>query len=241
MKKKAFLWCLAAMFSGTALADSHAQPTVYGRYFAMEVSDPGAVVAAMQKYWGSATGKKLTGNATLSAVVANGREAASHTVSVFYESAAAMAADMQTASGSNDAKEFVAAMSKAMTLEAENVFTMTKMKINAEGLGGAGTANMLYGMTVTDRTRFNTAINAIFESKAAAAFPGNILMGEILAMGDTPGTHWVSFQSKDMATLLNGVEAFMKSADFARYARYASEFRNIESCYISSAVLDNSE
>lgn len=174
---KTILWCLIALFSGPAFADHHSQPTVFGRYYAMDVSDPAAVVAAMQKYWDSATGKKLNGDVTLSAVIANGRDEASHTVSVFYESAAAMEADMATARGSKD----------------------------------------------------------------AADFPGNIIMGEILAMGETPGTHWVSFLSKDMATLLNGVEAFMKSDDFAKYARYAKEFRKVEARYISRAVLVRSE
>ena len=47
----------------------------------------------------------------------------------------------------------------------------------------------------------------------------------------------MSFVAKDVGTLLSGVEAFMKSNDFAKYAENASEFRRVEGRYINRAVL----
>ncbi len=235
--KRALLLCLSVMISGFALADNHAEPTIYGQYFGVIASDPEAVVAAMTKYRNSATGRKLSSTVTLSANVANGTDQATHTVSVFYPSPAAMEADMKASMDSADRAAFVSAMGNAATIETENVFTQTNSKINDESLGGAGSATMLFGMTVFDAGRYTTALETILNSDAAAAFPGNMTSGTVVAMGEVPGTHWVAFQAKDMGTLLSGVEEFMSSNDFAAYAKDANEFRKIESRYLSRALL----
>jgi hypothetical protein len=235
--KRIFLLCLAVMLSGTALADNHSQPTVYGQYLAIVVSDPDAVVAAMQKYRQSPTGQKLSSNVTLSANLANGTDQATHTIAVFYPSAAAMQADMDASRDSSDRAALMSAMRNASSIEAENVFTQTMAKINDETLGGAGGATMLFGLTVFDNARYQQALETILGSDAAAAFPGNMFSGQVVAMGEVPGTHWVSFQSKDVGTLLSGVETFMNSSDFANYAKDASEFRRVEGRYISRTIL----
>lgn len=229
--------CLAVILWGTAQADNHAQPTVYGQYYSIVVSDPGAVVAAMKKYRQSATGQKLSSTVTLSASVANGTDKATHTAAVFYPSASAMQADLTASMGSSDRATFISEMSKVANIEAENVFTQTKSRINDESVAGPGTATMLFGLTVLDAERYMDALNTIMNSDAAEAFPGNLFAGQIVAMGDVPGTHWVSFVAKDIGTLLSGVEAFMSSKDFANYAENANAFRRVEGRYINSAVL----
>jgi len=236
MKRLLFV-CLATIFSGTALADSHAEPTLYGQYYAIVVSDPEAVVAAMTKYRNSPTGQKLTSTVALNANIANGRDQATHTVTVFYPSAAAMTADMATSMGSSDRAALTETLNNAATVEAENVFTQTHTRTNDESIVGPGSANMLFGLTVFDAERYSKELDKILNSDAAAAFPGNMSSGTVVAMGEVPGTHWVAFQAKDMGTLLSGVEAFMSSKDFAEYAEDASEFRRVEGRYISQNVL----
>ena len=233
--KTSFLLILSFMLSGVAIADDHAEPTVYGQYFGLVVSDPDAVVEAMKAYRKSATGKKLSSTATLSANLANGSDKATHTVSVFYPSAAAMEADIAAYSGSADRAAFLSAMSEVAEVDSENVFVQTRRKINDENLGAG--ANMLFGITVLDPARYNAALETILNSKAAAAFPGNMSAGAVVAMGEDAGTHWVSFQAKDIGTLLSGVEAFMNSSDFAKYAKNANEFRRVEGRYLSRAIL----
>lgn len=234
---RSLLLALALTIGGAALADSHASPTVYGQYISFVVSDPEAVVAAMTKYRQSATGKKLSSTVTLSANVANGRDLATHTVSVFYPSAAAMEADYQSSMGSSDRAAFVSAMRGAATIEAENVFTQTHAVTNDASLSEVPGATMLFGITVLDASRYAAALDTILSSQAAAAFPGNMSSGTIVAMGEVPGTHWVAFQAKDMGTLLSGVEAFMSSNDFATYAKDAATFRRVEGRYLSRGVL----
>ncbi len=237
MKIKLLLLSVVVAVSSTALADNHSQPTVYGQYLGIVVSDPGAVVEAMTRYRQSATGQKLSSTVILNANVANGRDQATHTISVFYPSAAAMEADYKASMGSSDRAAFVAAMQKVATIETQNVFTQTHSRINNESLGGGQGATMLFALTVTDAARYAKALEDILDSDAAEAFPGNMTSGTVVAMGEDPGTHWVGFQAEDMGNLLTGVEAFMNSKDFADYSKEASEFRSVEGRYISRGVM----
>ena len=234
---RTFSLCLALMLWGTAQADNHAQPTVYGQYYSIVASNPGAVVAAMKKYRESETGQKLSSTVTLSANIANGTQKGTHTAAVFYPSAEAMQDDLNTAIGSKDWAIFLSEMGQAANIEAENVFTQTKSRINDESVAGPGTTTMLFGLTVFDVERYMDALDTIMSSDAAEAFPGNLFAGQVVAMGDVAGTHWVSFVAKDIGTLLSGVETFMNSKDFAKYAEKAKDFRRVEGRFMSRAVL----
>jgi len=235
--KPVLLVSLVLVMSGSALADNHSPPTVYGQYYGIVASDPEAVVAAMTKYRQSATGQKLSSTITLTANVANGRDRATHTISVFYPSAEAMEADFKNSADSSDRAAFMTAMRSVATVETENVFTQTHSRINDESISGAAGATMLFGLTVFDAGRYRSALEALLNSGAGAAFPGNMSAGTVVAMGDVPGTHWVAFQAKDMGALLSGVEAFMMSKDFADYARDAAQFRKVEGRYIGRSIL----
>lgn len=229
--------CAGLLLCGTAIADNHmpAQQTIFGQYYSLVVSDPAAVVDAMQKYRASATGQKMQSSVTLSQNIANGELAGTHAINVFYPSPEAMDSNMRLSSGSSDTAEFQKAMRAASTLEAENLFTMEISKINREDMENP--ASMLFGLNVTDQAAFMKALNKLLDSSAAANFPGNLFFGQILAMGDTEGTHWVSFQAPSVGTLLTGVDAFMKSSDFAAYAKNADSFREVTSRMVNRQIL----
>ena len=235
--KSILLLSLGLMMSGVALAESPSAPTIYGHYFGILSSDPEAVVAAMTQYRQSATGQKLSSTITLTANVANGRDLATHTISVFYPSAAAMEADFKNSTGTSDRAAFMAAMRSVATIETENVFTQTHSRINDESISDAAGATMLFGLTVLDAGRYRSALETLLNSVAGSAFPGNMSAGAVVAMGDVPGTHWVAFQAKDMGVLLSGVEALMMSKDFADYSRDAAQFRKVEGRYVGRSVL----
>jgi hypothetical protein len=237
LMKMDLLLSLGLVFSGAALADNHTPPTAYGQYYGIIVSDAQALMTAMTKYRESPTGQKHTSTVTLSANVANGTDRATHTISVSYPSAAAMEADFKASQDSSDRVAFSRAMREAATYETENVFARTLGRINDEQLVGAGHATMLFALTVSDPVRYSSALEVIFDSDAAASFPGNMSSGTVVAMGDVPGTHWVAFEAMDLGTLLSGVEAFMSSKDFADYSRNAAEFRKVEGRYISRSIL----
>ncbi len=227
----------AALFCAPAFADNHmpAQPVVYGQSYSIVVSDPAAAVAAMQKFRASPTGRQQPSTVNLSQNIANGTQEATHTINVFYASAEDMDASMRAAAGSADSAEFAEAFSKVATLESESVFTMQISKVNQEGIENP--ASMLFGLNVTDQAAFMKALNKLLDSKAAAAFPGNLFFGSIVAIGNNPTTHWVTFQAGSVGALLAGVDAFMKSADFAEYAKGADDFREVTARSISRLVL----
>ena len=229
--------CATLLFGSVAMADDHApaQPTIYGQYYSIVVSDPAAVVEAMTNYRNSATGQKMPSSVSLSQNIANGELAGTHSINVFYPSPEAMDANMRLASGSSDTAEFQKAMQGAANLESENLFTMQISKINQEGMENP--VGMLFGLNVTDQAAFMKALNKLFDSNAAAAFPGNMFFGQIIAMGDTEGTHWVSFQSSSLGALLAGVDTFMSSSDFAAYAKNANSFREVTSRMVSRQIL----
>ena len=227
--------CAGLLICGTALADNHAPQTIYGQYYSLIVSDPAAVVEAMKKYRASATGQKMQSSVTLSQNIANGELQGTHAVNVFYPSTEAMDATMRATSGSADAAAFQQAMQGAARLEAENLFTVRISKINQENIENP--ASMLFGLNVTDPTAFMQALTKLLDSSAASNFPGNMFFGEILAMGDTEGTHWVSFQASSVGALIKGVETFMASSDFAAYAKNADSFREVTSRLVNRQVL----
>lgn len=228
--------CLAVAVVSTASYGEEAQPTAYGQYFTLVVTDPQAVVSAMSKYRESATGQKLSSNSQLTQIVANGSEPATHAVAVFYPSAAAMSADHGAAAQSSDWAEFIDTMSGIATVHSENVFSLRRSRINDEAVGGSGAVTMLFALDVSDPGRYQPAMNAMFDSSAVADFPGNVFGGEIMASGEDAGTHWVSFQSSDIGTLLSGMEAFLASDDFASYAADADQFREVVGRVISRNV-----
>lgn len=225
------------LVGGVACADHHVQPTFVGQSYSLIVSDPAALVAAMTKYRNSATGQKMQSQVVLSRNIANGQLEGTHTINVFYLSAAAMDAGMKLLATSPDTAEFRRAMIGAARPESDNVFTMLKSKINEGALTSDTPMSMLFGLNVTDQAAFMSSLNQIWESEAAGEFPGSMFFGQVIAMGDNNSTHWVSFQANDMQTLLAGVEAFMSSDDFMSYAKNASNFRSITNRSISQEVL----
>ena len=85
----------AALFASVYITDDHMsqelKSTIFGSSTALMVSNPTAVVAAMSAFRASDSGKNFPGNVLLNPVVADDDTvAATHAISVFYPSAAAM-------------------------------------------------------------------------------------------------------------------------------------------------------
>jgi hypothetical protein len=231
--------CIGAFaLCGTAFADNHAQPTTYGQSYNLIVTDPAAAVAAMTKYRQSATGQKMPTQVILSQNLANGAYQATHTVNVFYPSAAAMDMQAQLTANSPDTAEFFATMRGISTVETDNVFTMERSIVKEGTITSEQPVQMLFGLEVTDQAAFTAAFDKLWNSSASAAFPGNMFFGRVIAMGESASTHWVSFLANDMASLIEGVDAVQSSDAFAAYAKNAPSFRNVEGRFLSRQILN---
>jgi hypothetical protein len=97
----------------------------------------------------------------------------------------------------------------------------------------ANPVSMNIALAVTDQAAFMSAIDKLWDSSAANAFPGNRFLVNVLASGESPATHAVVFQANDMATLLTAMQTLQTSADMVNYLKKADDFRSVVSRTIS--------
>lgn len=239
MRGLRFLVSLMLLAAPTAFADNHGeeQQTLYGMSYQITVSDPAALVAAMKTYRQSPTGQQLPSMVTLTQHMADGEAPGTHTINVFYPSAAAMDQSAALTDGSADTAAFRSATSGIMEMESSGMFTMQRSLVNEEALTSDTPVAMLFSFTVTDQAAFNAAFERLWSSPAARDFPGGMFFGSIMAAGELPGTHWVTMQANDMATLMSGWESFLASADAQAYMKNADGFRRIERRAMQRQVL----
>jgi hypothetical protein len=127
-------------------------------------------------------------------------------------SSVALDTGIRLSASSADVAEFGRTMRTAATVETENLFTMLLSKTNRDDM--ASPASMLFGLK-----------------------PGNLSFGQVIALGDNPTTHWVSFQAESVGALLQAVDAFMKTQDFAAYAKNADDFREVTTRSVSRQIM----
>ena len=224
---KLFTLLAATLFASISMADDHMsqelESTVYGSSTALVVSNPTAVVAAMNAFRASDSGKNFPGNVLLNQVVADGTNAATHAINVFYPSAAAM--DMvQSAPPSAAGMQMISTLQASADPTERFVFRMQR----GRGLASEpGNLTLIIGLEVTDGAAFLKAFDKLWNSAAMKDFPGGTYFGDFMADGDAPATHWVSFVAKDMASLSAGMDAVQGSKAMAAYLQDANAFRKV--------------
>ncbi len=101
-----------------AFSDDHNElaSTVYGQSIMLEVQNPTAVVAAMNRFNSSESGKAYPGSVLLNEMVAGGETNVTHQVSVFFPSSAALDASNANSVGNPDAMAFGMTMQQFATI-----------------------------------------------------------------------------------------------------------------------------
>ena len=109
------------IFSGNVLGDDHAatMPTIYGQSYSLIVTNPVAVIAALDAYRASPAAQAVARNTTLIQNVANGDNPSTHTINVFYQSAADMDKALAANATSRDAAVFFSTMRESATRDGE--------------------------------------------------------------------------------------------------------------------------
>ena len=219
--KQTFVGLLVTLMAMSVSAQE-LEGRIYGRSVEFSVSNPAGVVAAMTQFNASEAGQNFPANVLLNQIIADGESDTSHTVDVFYASAAGM--DQAAPQPSMDGMRFLSAMQASADLNGAAVFTMDR----GRGLASEpGTVTQLFSMEVTDAAAFNKALDKLWDSKAMKEFPGGVYQGTFFANGTDSSTHWVSFVAKDMATLTSGMDAFFASPAMGAYLKNASDFRTV--------------
>jgi hypothetical protein len=208
-----------------AFSDDHNElaSTVYGQSITLEVQNPTAVVAAMNRFNSSESGKAYPGTVLLNEMVAGGETNVTHQISVFFPSSAALDASNTNSVGNPDAMAFGMTMQQSASIAGRGLFRMMRGKGN---VSTPGAVTYQIQLEVTDRAAFMKAFDRLWTSDAFANFPGGIYFGDTMGNGTNPSTHWVSFVAPNLETLYAGMDAIQGSAAMAAYSKNANQFRN---------------
>jgi hypothetical protein len=219
-----------------AFSDDHNElaSTVYGQSITLEVQNPTAVVAAMNRFNSSESGKAYPGTVLLNEMVAGGETNVTHQISVFFPSSAALDASNTNSVGNPDAMAFGMTMQQSASIAGRGLFRMMRGKGN---VSTPGAVTYQIQLEVTDRAAFMKAFDRLWTSDAFANFPGGIYFGDTMGNGTNPSTHWVSFVAPNLETLYAGMDAIQGSAAMAAYSKNANQFRNYSANYVTRTLL----
>ena len=230
------LGLIFASLSFGAFADDHAANIIFGESYNFSTTNPAAVVEAMDTWAASETGKKSLANISLGQYMSNGENEATHQIVVFHQNKEAMNEQIAMNLASSDSQKFLAKFASITTPVSENLFSFVG-GTNKPGVITTSTpVQMLYALEVTDLAAFQKAFVKLLASDAVAAFPGNVSYGEVIANGENPSTHWVSFTTNDAGTMLEANNAMLASSDFQEYAQGADSFRKVNSSSMGMGV-----
>ncbi|MEM1433978.1 MAG: hypothetical protein AAGG11_08000 [Pseudomonadota bacterium] len=229
--------CAVLLLATPAFSDHHAAgPLGYGLTIGFDVSDPAAFVSAIDKRRASELGTSVPVGVSLNQVLNAGDMSATHTVGVFYSSAADMDAAAAVARGSKELAEFQDAIRPISDGTFRNMWSLEKMHAKEGAVTSESPVSLVYSLVVTNPAVFMPALEAAWNSEAMKAFPGNVFFIASFANGDSEAAHYVSFQANDMATLTAGMREMMASPAMAAYRSAVASARTIEAEAVSRRV-----
>jgi hypothetical protein len=228
---------LISFSAAFAQSDDHSTgPLFYGQSIGVVASDAPAVLAAMDKWRNSKTGKSAPNTVVLLQNIVNGEYKSTHGVNIFYPNGAAMDASMKLYAGNKDWAEFQKTLNSLVEFEWENTYSIIRAKVNDGDVSSANPVSMVYGITVTDPAGFMTAFDKLWNSSAIQDFPGAVYMGQSIASGMTPGTHFVTFVADSRGKLTEAIVAMQSSKESAAYMAAAAATRKLEATNMFSEV-----
>ena len=226
-KFKAFLMTLLLTAPLFATAGHHEEgaPSSVGVAYSFNVSDPQAVVTAMNTYWNSPTGKKNPGVAVLRQVIAGGENPATHTIAVSYPSYAAMDEAMALNANSTDAQSFYSAMQAAAKIT-------SRMAFDAGGIIGGdpmAVTNPLpvtayFMMRVKDPSAYLTAWKKVSGGSAGTMSA----LFAVTADGEGGITHGIAVRANNMATLMSSIKSNQSTPEWTEFMKVVSPIRTLE-------------
>ena len=190
--------------------------------FDLVVSDPGAAVAAINKYQESPTGEANNSNTFLYQYLANGSRKATHLVVVVYPSANIMEETLLLNGSSPDWLQFAQEMRAVAEIENEVIGQFIATGGDpARVTSGPGRAGVIYEMTVSDPAAYLTAFNELSAANPDVKFVS--YLSTLLANGENPSTHnavnWFNSPSEllmNQPQTYDGWEAFLEKISDVR-------------------------
>ena len=228
---------LLVILPGT-YADDHTNsgPLFYGQSIGIVATDAPAVLAAMDKWRNSATGKNAPNTVVLLQNIVNGDYQSTHGINIFYANGAAMDAAAELYAGSKDWSAFQNAFQSLVETEWENTYAIMRAKANAGDVSSSTPVSIVYGFTVTDPAGFMSAFDKMWNSEVIQNFPGGVYFGQNIAAGTVTGTHFVTFVADTRGKLTEAIMAMQNSNDMAAYMQAVGSSRKVEAINMFSEV-----
>ena len=199
--------------------------------FDLVVSDPAAVVAAMDKYQASPTGQSNTSIAILYQYVAAGDNMATHVVNIVHSSPEEMDANLERNQGSSDQAAFFAEVSQAATVTRRWMGQILLTGGSVDNLTNPNPAAMAYFMSVSDPAAYAQAFSNFIGQNEDV---GQSFLSSIMADGEDPATHVVLNYGNSLGELvMNQPQALDGWSDYASDVR---DLRTVEATAVLNVV-----
>tara|TARA_B100000676_G_scaffold41217_1_gene39167 strand:+ start:470 stop:1165 length:696 start_codon:yes stop_codon:yes gene_type:complete len=199
--------------------------------FDLVVSDPAAVVAAMDKYQASPTGQSNTSIAILYQYVAAGDNMATHAVNIVHSSPEEMDANLERNQGSSDQAAFFAEVSQVATITRRWMGQILLTGGSVDNLTNPNPAAMAYFMSVSDPAAYAQAFSNFIGQNEDV---GQSFLSSIMADGEDPATHVVLNYGNSLGELvMNQPQALDGWSDYASDVR---DLRTVEATAVLNVV-----
>ena len=208
------------------LTQTVAAATPVGTYYQVNVTNPAAVVAALDAYADSPTGQKNPATVTLFQITSNGTNPATHAISVSFASAEDMDRSRALNMASKDFAAMQASMAGAMTPVSESMFRGTGV---TAGSPAAITSDNPVGrfilMDVQDPAAYVAAWTKMMASRDSD-LPS--YLSQIMAAGTADTSHVVSIFANNMAEMMALADANQGNPAWAEFLASVDGIRAIE-------------
>ena len=197
------------------LSQTVAAATPVGTYYQVNVTNPAAVVAALDVYADSPTGQKNPAQLTLFQIMSNGSNPATHAISVYFASAEDMDRSRALNMASKDFAAMQASMAGAMTPVSESMFRGTGISAGSQAaITSDNPVSRFILMDVQDPAAYVAAWTKMMASRDSN-LPSSV--NQIMAAGTADTDHVVSIVANNMAEMMALVDANQGNPAWAEF------------------------
>ena len=222
MIKKYKYLTLAFMLSFTLVSEETGRHEMHAFYF-MQVSNPPAIVGAIDKFASSECGKKFPADMTLMAETINGSSPATHFLILSFETRA----DFQKAGQLANSCPEAAAMLQSFVASASQVRNSLNVPVAEFGDWTKDSIFLRYDVTLKNETAYIEAWTEMMDSLSTEdSVNGSYGINRAFA-GNDQSTHFVYIGASDFDSLTANQQTLTTSSDFAKFSRKVGNNRTV--------------
>ena len=222
MIKKYTYLTLAFMLSFTLVSEETGRHEMHAFYF-MQVSNPPAIVGAIDKFASSECGKKFPADMTLMAETINGSSPATHFLILSFETRA----DFQKAGQLANSCPEAAAMLQSFVSSASQVRNSLNLPVAEFGDWTKDSIFLRYDVTLKNETAYIEAWSEMMDSLSTeGSVNGSYGINRAFA-GNDQSTHFVYIGASDFDSLTANQQTLTTSSEFAKFSRKVGNNRTV--------------